>query len=178
MRDLAAGLSIMHAHNVIFCDIKSENVLIHIDTNEKPILKFIDFGLSVMADQAQNYLGAGTPYYMAFEILAQCSNSMPSDVYGLCALFWELMNQNSVFAFFEEKQIRRKDSLALWHAQQKGFPISESNQRDYPNTLLTLMKNGWSTFELIRPKAAELKSCLDGIANEQAAGLRLGSLSS
>lgn len=66
MRKLFEACSHMHSQNVVHRDIKPENIMV--SANDE--LKLIDFGLSKRYETNQKLKTiAGTPYYMAPEVL-------------------------------------------------------------------------------------------------------------
>jgi len=66
MKKLFSALAHMHAQGVVHRDIKPENIML----TSKDELKLIDFGLSKRTNKgAAMKTIAGTPYYMAPEVL-------------------------------------------------------------------------------------------------------------
>lgn len=66
MKKLFGALHHMHSQNVVHRDIKPENIMLAEDDE----LKLIDFGLSKRQDGNKKMKTiAGTPYYMAPEVL-------------------------------------------------------------------------------------------------------------
>ena len=65
---LIKGLQLLHKHSITHKDIKPHNICLSI-LNNKPILKYIDFGLSenitTLNKSYRNILNSGTPCYMA-----------------------------------------------------------------------------------------------------------------
>ena len=66
--ELAAGVAYLHSKNVIHCDLKPENVLIH-----KGHIKICDFGLAGIRDTERPGPSVGTGAYMAPELLSRRS---------------------------------------------------------------------------------------------------------
>mmetsp|Transcript_59509 Transcript_59509/g.81795 ORF Transcript_59509/g.81795 Transcript_59509/m.81795 type:complete len:93 (-) Transcript_59509:916-1194(-) len=65
MRDLFSAINHCHAQGIIHRDIKPENIMI----TESGDLKLIDFGLAKAGKTKHLKTIAGTPYYMAPEVL-------------------------------------------------------------------------------------------------------------
>lgn len=90
--DICSGLLHVHAHGIIYCDLKPANLLM----DENGTLKLSDFGHSqrlvdieqTMLDQ-QAFARRGTPHYMAPELLHDGGmHSFASDIWALgCVLF-------------------------------------------------------------------------------------------
>jgi len=93
----AEALHYMHGKGVIHCDIKSENIFLCSQQKEhrqRTVVKLIDFGLSrrkasgLRLAQAEV---AGTPEYMAPELLQGHSPQPSMDVYSVGVLFYEML---------------------------------------------------------------------------------------
>jgi len=65
MRGLFQAINHCHAQGVVHRDIKPDNIMITADNT----VRLIDFGLSVAASKRNLTEIAGTPYYMAPEVL-------------------------------------------------------------------------------------------------------------
>ena len=65
MRELFSAINHCHAQGVIHRDIKPENIMI----TEGDSVRLIDFGLSKASKKKNLSTVAGTPYYMAPEVL-------------------------------------------------------------------------------------------------------------
>ena len=85
---LADALDYLHSHRVVHRDLKPSNVMI---TTMGKQVKLLDFGLSDATDYAVFKQAAGTPGYVAPEVLAGESNGDAlSDIYSLGVLLREL----------------------------------------------------------------------------------------
>lgn len=87
MADICAALHYAHKKGVVHCDIKSGNVLL--DRSGKAYLT--DFGIARTMDAATSTLiGAGTPAYMAPELILGQDPTPQSDIYALGILLFEM----------------------------------------------------------------------------------------
>src|SRR4051812_10536510 len=84
---LFAGLAAIHAAGIIHADLKSNNVLV----DEVDIVTIIDFGLActVSASPDTSDLIAGTPAYMAPEMIAGAYPTIAGDVYAAATIVYE-----------------------------------------------------------------------------------------
>lgn len=91
-RQLCAGLAAAHERGVLHRDLKPANVMI----DGEGQVRITDFGLAAIAGSAHNPL-AGTPAYMAPELLAGKEASVQSDVYALGLVLYELFTGRRAF---------------------------------------------------------------------------------
>lgn len=88
MRKLFSALNHMHAQGVVHRDIKPENIML----TKSDELKLIDFGLSKKQEGGQKLKTiAGTPYYMAPEVLNEQYDSK-CDTWSLGVLLYVFMS--------------------------------------------------------------------------------------
>ncbi|MFN0246060.1 MAG: serine/threonine-protein kinase [Kofleriaceae bacterium] len=91
---LLAGLAAIHAAGVVHADIKSSNVMI----DESDHVQIIDFGLARTISRFEvNGLIAGTPSYMAPEVIAGEPARVAADIYAVGAIVYELLTGSPPF---------------------------------------------------------------------------------
>ena len=87
MKELFSAINHCHAQGIIHRDIKPENIMI----NDADTVRLIDFGLSKASKKRNLSTIAGTPYYMAPEVL-QGSYSTKADIWSLGVLLYTLVS--------------------------------------------------------------------------------------
>lgn len=85
--DLAGALAAVHAAGMLHRDVKTRNVVRQYGGR----LVMMDFGAGHLSGFEPSAAGAGTPLYMAPEVLAGQPASVASDVYGLGVLLYHLV---------------------------------------------------------------------------------------
>ncbi len=109
-RQLCAGLAAAHERGVIHRDLKPANLMI----DGEGRIRIADFGIAALSASAGP--AAGTPGYMAPELLAGAPATVRSDIYALGLVLYEL---------FTGKRAYGQNSLAeLVRAQQDSQPTS------------------------------------------------------
>ncbi len=92
-RQLCAGLAAAHERGILHRDLKPANVMI----DGQGQVRVTDFGLAAVAG-ASGQSRAGTPGYMAPELLAGEDATVQSDIYALGLVLYELFTGRRAFA--------------------------------------------------------------------------------
>ena len=91
------ALRYLHRAGVVHRDLKPENVLVVQQGGER-VAKLVDFGLALPPTQLLGELQvAGTPAYMAPELVLGAAPSKAADIYALGVLIFELMAKRHPF---------------------------------------------------------------------------------
>jgi len=93
---LLAGLAAIHDAQIVHADLKSHNILV----DEVNIVTIIDFGLArtVTNTVTTNDLIAGTPAYMAPEMIAGASPTVTADIYAAATIIYEMLTGSTPFS--------------------------------------------------------------------------------
>jgi CRP-like cAMP-binding protein len=93
MACMVSAFNHIHSQNVIYRDIKSENVMI----DREGYLKVIDFGFAKVIENRTHTL-LGTPEYFAPEVLKGKGYGFPVDNWGIGILLFEMLVGSTPFA--------------------------------------------------------------------------------
>jgi serine/threonine protein kinase len=93
---LLAGLSAIHEARVVHADMKSSNVLV--DDNDR--VTIIDFGLArtLTVERHREDMVAGTPAFMAPEVISGAAPTVAADIYAVGAMIYEMLTGSTPFA--------------------------------------------------------------------------------
>lgn len=92
LRDICRGLMCVHRMKIVHCDLKSANCLV----NKHWTVKICDFGLSrIITDSPmRDSSSAGTPEWMAPELIRNEPFTEKCDIFSLGVIMWELCTLN------------------------------------------------------------------------------------
>ena len=87
--EILLAIEYLHRRNIIYRDLKPENVLLDLDGH----VKLADFGLSKQGVDLDHltYSFCGSPEYMSPEMLQQQGHTLTVDFYSIGALIYEMM---------------------------------------------------------------------------------------
>ncbi|CAK80404.1 unnamed protein product (macronuclear) [Paramecium tetraurelia] len=107
MAELIIAIEYLHKKNILYRDLKPENILI----DRRGHIKLIDFGLckTEIKDGERSFSFCGSPYYMSPEVIEQRGATKASDIYGLGAIFYELLTGKS--PYFDKNQENVKQNI-------------------------------------------------------------------
>ena len=113
--EILYGLMYLHQHNIIYRDLKPENLLINHDGH----VKIADFGLSKagLDSREVTYSFCGSTEYMPPEMIQKTGHGYGVDFYTLGALLYELVTGLPPFYSRDEEEIKE----AIIH-EQLTFP--------------------------------------------------------
>lgn len=133
-RRLCEAVEFAHARGVIHCDIKPTNVLV----GRFGEVFLTDWGIARSQHNRGNEPHAGTPEYMAPEQVAGGAIDARADVYGLCALLYELL---TLRPYLERGTIEETLRAVSTHAPMHPSDVRCEHQQRVPMDL------GWFTLQ-------------------------------
>jgi len=140
--DIAEGLAYLHQRNVMFRDLKPDNI----GFDHKGTAKIFDFGLAkeiFPEDEEKGNTGlVGTFRYMAPEI-AKCKQyGLSSDAYSYGILLWEICKMQRPFAKYSKQELSEK----VIYGDKRPKPASS-----WPASVVGTMQMCWSGDKEDRP---------------------------
>lgn len=102
-QQILGALTCAHAHGIVHSDVKTENVLVA-QTAAGELVKLVDFGLARVimsydgdASESTEAHIAGTPEYMAPEVIVGGTPSPASDIYAVGVILHEMLTGTTPF---------------------------------------------------------------------------------
>ncbi len=150
-RDIASALDYLHQQDIVYRDLKPDNIGFNIDGQ----LKLFDFGLAkriTTVDKLDNDLynltgNTGSLRYMAPEVAMNKPYSLSVDAYSFGILFWQICALTVPYSGYSCKM----------HAELvvgKGYrPKPDSS---WPESWTSLMRSCWAEDHKIRPPFTEI----------------------
>ncbi len=155
-RNIASAMQHLHDLNVIYRDMKPENIGFDV----KNVVKVFDFGLAKelhsedkLANDTYRLTGnTGSIRYMAPEVANKRTYNFSVDVYSFGIMLWETVAMQIPFKFFNQAMIREMVC---------NFGQRPDIDDDWPEDLQNLIKSCWSDSFKKRPDFAEVIRVLD-----------------
>ena len=143
-RDVAEGMAYLHSKHLIHRDLKTANVL-----RCSGSYKICDFGLVRCSN-----IGAGTPSYMAPELLLGQAFNRKVDVYAFGVLLGEVMTGEVPFLGYDYADLKRK----VPRGERPSLP-----RYDCPESIKRLVEDCWHTSDKNRPDFDDVVYDLDRV---------------
>ena len=128
MLQIMTAIQSCHAVGVVHSDVKPENIMLCESNTNGPLVKLIDFGLSNIMEGEEVTTIAGTPYYMAPEVL-QGSYGCEADIWSAGCIMYVLFNGQPPFDLEELDIFSRsapRKQLCAYRQFEEEFPSSEA----------------------------------------------------
>lgn len=131
MKSLFQAINHCHAQNVVHRDIKPDNIMI----TENDTVRLIDFGLSKASKNKKLTTVAGTPYYMAPEVL-EGSYGQKADIWSLGVILYTLVSGYLPFQGANAAEVFRKIKEVEYHFNHSEFLTVSEECKDLIKKLL------------------------------------------
>jgi len=99
---LLTAVAEVHAAGVVHGDLKADNVIVEVMRDRREFAKLIDFGLASFEGEIEAVVDqpvlAGTPEYLAPEVILGAPTSIASDLYAVGVIIYELITGATPFA--------------------------------------------------------------------------------
>ncbi|CAD8179654.1 unnamed protein product [Paramecium octaurelia] len=129
--EIILALEYLHTQlKIIYRDLKPENILL----TETGHIKLTDFGLATYIKDEHTYTIAGTPEYLAPEIIARSGHTYEVDFWTLGILIYEMLTGNAPFTC-EDRNVCTIQNLIMQNKPIYSPKIS-SNARSLISSLL------------------------------------------
>lgn len=159
--DIVSALKYLHGKNIIFRDLKSENIGIDFENN----LKLFDFGLATELRQAHyvapnkyKYSIAGTRRYMSPEVATGKPYGLPADVYSFAILLNEMISQEKPFEGMSAENHTRAIVL---------FRRRPSIPKSCPHKIRKIIQSSWNHKPHNRPDMVEIQEIISSFLSKE-----------
>ena len=119
LRQVCKGLAAAHAAGIVHRDVKPENVMLIRREGRPDFVKLLDFGVAQAVGSSARGTAAGTPLYMAPEVITGMPVDGRADIYALGCTAYEMLTGRPPFVADEVAKV-----LAM-HVSEPPVPISE-----------------------------------------------------
>lgn len=127
-RQICKGLGAAHRVGIVHRDVKPENISLEVEEGRGDAVKLLDFGIAQVGAAGESEASrAGTPGYLAPEIISGLGGDARSDVYALGCTLYECVTGRRPFT--------DPDPSKVLLAQLSADPIPPSTLSDCPGAL-------------------------------------------
>lgn len=152
LRQIARGLADAHEAGVIHRDVKPENVMLERRGDRRDAVRILDFGIASMASQfvSGSVDGAGTPEFVAPEVILGQPATPSSDLYSLGCMAYEMLTGTTPFRSADI------DDVLRGHLEDQPRPIEQVPRRLSSTILRCLSKRPEDRYTDMRDFEASL----------------------
>lgn len=161
--DVATAVAFLHKRNIVHRDVKPLNAYLLVpwtleQANVLPVVKLGDMGLArFIEENALMTAGAGTPAYMAPEVMLETGYGSASDVFSVAIVAHEVLSGVRPYS----SQLKLRDPRALLHIMNGTRPdLSHLPQTKIRKDICDILDKAWCTKVESRLSADTLKEKL------------------
>ncbi len=131
LRQVCKGLAAAHDAGIIHRDVKPENIMVVEDRGRRDAVRMLDWGVAAMSAEAAGGGGtvAGTPYYIAPELVAGLPYDHRADLYSLGCTAFEMIAGHPPF------QGPTLDDILAAHVERQAPPLEKVAPNPVPAAL-------------------------------------------
>lgn len=149
MAEVIVALEQLHQNNIVYRDLKTENIIIDRDGH----IKLVDFGnfidnitfndnfnlgfSKILKDEDKTYTNWGTPNYMAPEIIQKLGHDTTSDIWSLGVFLWEIIGRFP--PFHDQNPTKMYENII--HCRIKWPKNMDKIARDLASKMLVVDQN-------------------------------------
>ncbi|ALD61916.1 Ser/Thr kinase [Mollivirus sibericum] len=155
MHSTALGIAYLHSLRpaIVHRDIKPSNLLVDVNAEGQRTIKVADFGFAHIKEENVTMTRAGTPCWMAPEIMRNEKHDEKVDVYSFGIVAWQIVTRKKPFAGRNFMGV----SLDVLEGRRPQIPD------DTPATVKKLIKMAWHAKPSKRPSMDNIIKTLDDI---------------
>ncbi len=131
LRQVCKALAAAHGVHIVHRDLKPDNIALHVQRGRRDFVKVLDFGIAAVMSEADvaTHLAAGTPSYLAPEVVIGERIDRRVDVYALGCSAYEMLTGHPPFHGDSVESVLRaqvEDTAPAPHLVRRGVPESLS----------------------------------------------------
>jgi tetratricopeptide (TPR) repeat protein len=131
LRQICKGLAAAHREGIIHRDVKPDNVMLTQDRGRADSVRMLDWGVAALRSDAERGVGvvAGTPYYIAPEVVSALPYDHRADIYSLGCTAYEMLSARPPF------DLSSMGEILVAHVEREPPPLRSVSAHPVPAAL-------------------------------------------